>query len=232
MNLAALAMKYRPIVLTSTALLMLWGVISVVTMPRREDPEYTVRTCVVTSVWPGAPAEQVEKLVTKPLEEAIDSIDEVDVVYSETNVGISTIYVDAEDAVTSTQIDNVWDKVRARVQHVDMPDASIVPDVNDEFGDTNVILLCVYQRPLPGEDAIREDQRYTLRELDIISEHIKDELRLLPGVAKSAQYGVPPRSNLRRDRHWHVVTVEPDDATTRTTRRFTQYRRKWWQHRQ
>ena len=98
MNLAAFAMKYRPIVITVTLLLLLWGVISVLTMPRREDPQYTVRTCVVTSVWPGAPAEQVEKLVTKPLEEAIDSIDEVDVVYSETNVGISTIYVDAEDA--------------------------------------------------------------------------------------------------------------------------------------
>ena len=70
-----------------------------------------------------------------------------------------------------------------------MPDASIVPDVNDEFGDTNVILFCVYQQPLPGENQIREDQRYTFRELDVISEHIKDELRLLPGVAKSAEYG-------------------------------------------
>ena len=115
MNLAAFAMRYRPIVVTVTVLLMLWGVISVMTMPRREDPEYTVRTCVVSSAWPGAPAEQVEKLVTKPLEEAIDSIDDVDVVYSETNVGLSTIYVDAEDSVTATQIDNVWDKVRARV---------------------------------------------------------------------------------------------------------------------
>ena len=71
-----------------------------------------------------------------------------------------------------------------------MPDASIVPDVNDEFGDTNVILFCVYQQPLPGENQIREDRTYTFRELDVISEHIKDELRLLPGVAKSAEYGV------------------------------------------
>ena len=190
MSLAAFAMRYRPIVVTVTVLLMLWGVISVMTMPRREDPEYTVRTCVVSSAWPGAPAEQVEKLVTKPLEEAIDSIDDVDVVYSETNVGLSTIYVDAEDSVTATQIDNVWDKVRARVARVQMPDASVVPDVNDEFGDTDVILFCVYQQPLPGENQIREDRRYTFRELDVISEHIKDELRLLPGVAKSAEYGV------------------------------------------
>ena len=60
MNLAAYAMKCRPIVITMVILLMLWGVISVMTMPRREDPEYTVRTCAVTTLWPGATAEKVE----------------------------------------------------------------------------------------------------------------------------------------------------------------------------
>ena len=56
MNLAAFAIRYRPIVLTLVTLLMLWGVISYFTMPRREDPEYTVRTCAVSTAWPGAPA--------------------------------------------------------------------------------------------------------------------------------------------------------------------------------
>ena len=45
--------------------------------------------------------------------------------------------------------------------------------VNDEFGDTYIILLAVYQQPLPGETSIREDRRYTLRQLDIIAEKIK-----------------------------------------------------------
>ena len=49
-NLAALAVKYRPIVITLVTLLVLWGILSILTMPRREDPEYTVRTCVVTTV--------------------------------------------------------------------------------------------------------------------------------------------------------------------------------------
>ena len=52
MNLSRLAIILRPIVLTMVALLMAWGVISFFTMPRREDPEYTVRTCAVTTVWP------------------------------------------------------------------------------------------------------------------------------------------------------------------------------------
>ena len=190
MSISAWAIRYRPIVVTVVALLMMWGVYSYFNMPRREDPEYTVRTCVVTTIWPGAPATKVEELITKPLEEILDQLDEVDVVRSTTKVGMSTIYVDTEDQVTAKMIDNVWDKVRARVRRVRMPEEGIVPDVNDEYGDTSVLLLAVHQTPLEGETAIQDKHRYSLRELDIISEQIKDELRLVDGVAKSEQYGV------------------------------------------
>ena len=40
MNLASLAIRYRPIVVTLVVLLMIWGVYSIGNMPRREDPEY------------------------------------------------------------------------------------------------------------------------------------------------------------------------------------------------
>lgn len=190
MNLAGWAIRNRPIVLTMVFLLMAWGVYACLTMPRREDPEYTVRTCVVTTLWPGAPATKVEELITKPLEESLDQLDEVDIVRSTTKLGMSTIYVDAEDWVSAERIDNVWDKVRARVRRVPMPEQGIVPDVNDEFGDTSILLLAVYQVPLEGESTIPDEQRYTLRDLDVISERIKDELRLIDGVAKAEQYGV------------------------------------------
>jgi multidrug efflux pump subunit AcrB len=188
MNLAALAIKYRPIVLTFAGLLMMWGVYSYFNMPRREDPEYTVRTCAVTTIWPGASAEKVEQLITDPIEEAVDSIDEVDLVYSTTTTGISTVFIDADETVSSDKIDNVWDKVRARMKRVQMPEPGIEPDVNDEFGDTYVLLMAIYQKPVPGQDEI--ENPYSYRDMDIISDKIKEQLRLLPGVAKAEQYGV------------------------------------------
>jgi len=190
MNLPALALRYRAVVITFVLMLLGWGGMSFFTMPRREDPEYTVRTCAVTTIWPGAPAQKVEELITDPLEEAINSIDEIDILRSTTTTGVSTIYVDAEDTVSPETIDNVWDKVRARVARVEMPESGITPGVNDEYGDTYVLLLGVYQIPLAGEKTIDEANRYTPRQLDIISEKIKDQLRLLDGVAKSEQYGV------------------------------------------
>lgn len=190
MNLAAWAMRYRPIVLTAVVLLMGWGAVSFFTMPRREDPEYTVRTCVITTNWPGAPAEKLEELITDPLEKAVNSINGVDKIRSTTRVGVSTIYVDVEDRIGSKEIDNLWDKVRARVARVKMPEAGIKPDVNDEYGDTCVILLAVYQKPPADGTKLPAKDRYSLRQLDVISEFIADQLKLLPGVAKSEQYGV------------------------------------------
>ena len=91
MNLAAFAIRCRPVVVTLVVLLMGWGVTSYFTMPRREDPEYTVRTCAVSTSWTGAPATKVEELITKPIEEACDRIDSVKLVYSTTTNGLSTV---------------------------------------------------------------------------------------------------------------------------------------------
>ena len=190
MSLSSAALKYRPITVTLVFLLILWGVASVMTMPRREDPEYTVRTCAVVTSWPGAPAEKVEELITDKLEEAIDSIEEVDVVRSTTTSGLSEIYVDAEDYITPERIDNVWDKVRARVGRVKLPEPGLTPVVNDEFGDVSILLLGIHQQPLPGEDAVRDENRYTYRQLEMIAEDVQDAIRLLDGVSKVELHGV------------------------------------------
>ena len=69
MNLAALSMRYRPVVLTLVGLLFIWGTVTFLTMPRREDPEFTVRTCVEMTRWPGTPTVKVEELIADKLEE-------------------------------------------------------------------------------------------------------------------------------------------------------------------
>ena len=71
-----------------------------------------------------------------------------------------------------------------------MPEPQITPLVNDDFGDTSVILFAVYQQPMPGQSAIDPQHAYSDRELDIFSDRVRDALRLLPGVAKVQRFGV------------------------------------------
>jgi len=190
MNLASLSMRFRPVVLTLVGLLLAWGLYTFFTMPRREDPEFTIRTAVVMTQWAGAPTVKVEELITDKLEESLDNIEEVEHLRSVTTNGQSVIYVDLNDDIDPSDIQNVWDKVRAKVQTVPMPASGVRPQVNDEFGDTAVLLLSVYQKPLEGEKEVNEAHRYSPRELEEFADEVRDKLRLLPGVAKAQKFGV------------------------------------------
>ncbi|MEP3477903.1 MAG: efflux RND transporter permease subunit [Fuerstiella sp.] len=190
MNLSAFAMNHKAVVLTFVGLLTVWGAYTFQTMPRREDPEFTIRTCVVQTRWPGAPAIKVEELITDKIEETLDSIEELDYLNSETINGQSVVYVNLANDVPPGDIQNVWDKVRAKVGQVEMPAPDIRPVVNDEFGDTSVLLLGIYQSPLEGRSKIDPDHLYSARELEIYADQVRDTIRLLPGVAKVEKHGV------------------------------------------
>ena len=197
MNFASLAVRYRPIVVSVVILLVAYGVFSFMTMPRREDPQFTIRVCVVSTHWPGAPAEKVEELITDKIEQQVNGIEEVDEIWSTTLQGQSTVFVELDDRLAPADIPNVWDKVRARVELAEMPEPNIHPVVNDDFGDTAVLVLAIHQVPVHGRTEIRDTpdttgktDQYSLRDLEIYAEDVQDELRLLPGVARVDMFGV------------------------------------------
>ena len=189
-RLPAFAVARPTVVISFVLIFVCWGIFSALTMPRREDPEFTLKICVVATRWSGASAEKMEELVTDPLEEAIDGMEEVRLIRSTSSSEQSIIFVELEEWLPGAKIDDAWDRIRARVKNVQMPDASVVPFVNDEFADTSVILFAVHQQPVSGNAVVDPVYAYSDRELDIYSEQIRDALRLLPGVAKVERHGV------------------------------------------
>lgn len=185
MRLPRFALEHRAIVIGATAIAIAWGMIAFLTSPRRENPEYTIRTCLIVTIWPGASAEKIEQLVTDPIEKAVDSIGEVEKVTSTSRASYSVIFVDAEDSVTDT--DGVWNKVRAKVKNVQgqLPEGCREPLVNTDFGDTAAMVLAIYQDPV-----MARQRPYSPRELEVIAERLKDEIKLLDAVADAQLYGV------------------------------------------
>ena len=82
----------------------------------------------------ASPAEKMEELVTFPLEAEINTLDGLRWIYSETTVGVSAIYVELDKSTLGNRVDQMWDKVRSRVERVPMPDPSVTPVVIDDFG--------------------------------------------------------------------------------------------------
>ena len=186
MSLPRFSLRYKAIVIAVVGLALAVGVVQFLTMPRRADPEFTILTCQVMTRWPGAAAERVEQLVTYPLELEINTLQEVERVYSTTVVGQSVIYVDLEPTMDPALIQETWEKVRNKVAVVRprLPEGVMDPVVNDDFGDAMAMLLAVFEQP--DED----ERRYSPRDLEIIADRIKERIEATTGVASVKKHGV------------------------------------------
>ena len=116
MNIPRFAVTHRPIVLAFTAVFMAVGILNFATMPRREDPEITIRDALILTPWPGASAQRVDELITEPLKDVIVEISEIATVESKSMPGLSVIQVAAADRIANP--DQVWDDLRAKVTAV------------------------------------------------------------------------------------------------------------------
>ncbi|MGB6229215.1 MAG: efflux RND transporter permease subunit [Litorimonas sp.] len=172
MNLSALAFRNQPVVFLVAVILMIFGIVSYFNLPAREDPAILVRDAVVVTTYPGLDAEQVEMLITKPLEEAIITLPELKEVKSTSMGGTSIIHAIVEDKYTD--LEGIFDQLAETVEESRerLPEGTLPPNIIDDFGDVAVITLALW-----GDD-------YGLGESYDYAQHVRDRLLVLDGLKK------------------------------------------------
>src|SRR5260370_831470 len=70
-NTSRYFVEHRQIAWAAMFAVIGWGVYGYFSMPQRKDPEIPVRVAVAACQWPGATAQEVEQLITRPIEETI-----------------------------------------------------------------------------------------------------------------------------------------------------------------
>jgi multidrug efflux pump subunit AcrB len=83
----------HPLANIGFVVVMLIGWLSYQSMPREQDPEINFNWVSVTTVLPGASAEDVERLVTNPLEDGIKGVPDVRFVVSTSRENVSSMLV-------------------------------------------------------------------------------------------------------------------------------------------
>ena len=81
-GISSWAVDNRVTVYILTFIIVITGIYAYITMPRESFPEIIENKIYISSVFPGNSAEDVEKLVTKPLEDQIKNISGVEKVTS------------------------------------------------------------------------------------------------------------------------------------------------------
>ncbi len=139
MNLAEFSIKNQLLCVIAILLALIGGWNAYQTMPRFEDPEFTIRTALVYTQYPGASPEQVALEITDPLETALQQMQEVDSISTVSSAGVSEITVDIKYQFSKTKEDLqiVWTKLRNKIGDAQksLPSEALTPIVNDDFGD-------------------------------------------------------------------------------------------------
>ena len=157
-----------------TLLLGVGGMFAFLGLGQLEFPEFTLRSALVTTQYPGATPLEVEEEVTLPLEKAIQQMPGIDDITSVNSDGLSQITVQLKKTVREGELDQYWDILRRKINDAQpgLPPGVNTSIVNDDFGDVFGLLL-----------TLRGDG-YSLTDLGDHADLIQRELRLLEGVAK------------------------------------------------
>jgi HAE1 family hydrophobic/amphiphilic exporter-1 len=173
MSLTQLSIK-RPIaILMLFAVLTILGLQGLFKMPAEQDPRIDFPFISVSTVYPGAGPGEIETLISKPIEDAVFSVNGIKNVTSVSQQGISIVAIEFQLGV---DVDTAAADVRAKVDSVRraLPQAADVPLIGKfDTGSAPIMFLAV--RSKSGRDS---------REIrDLCDRTIKDRLSQVAGVA-------------------------------------------------
>ena len=183
-GISSWAVDNRVTVYILTLLIVITGVIAYVTMPREDFPEIIENKVYISSVFPGNSAEDVEKLVVKPLEKEIKNISGVDKVTSSSFQDYGMIIAEFSDDVSieeaKTRIKDKVDNAKADTDWPSMDNGSKV--------EPNVFELNISEEvPILN---INLQGNYTTQQLKKYGELLQDDIEEIAEVKKVDILGV------------------------------------------
>ncbi|WP_298156295.1 efflux RND transporter permease subunit [Flavobacterium sp.] len=183
-SISSWAVDNRVTVYIFTILIVITGVIAYVTMPREDFPEIIENKIYVSSVFPGNSAEDVEKLIIKPLEKEIKNISGVEKITSSSFQDYGMIVIEFADKVTIEQAkEKTKDKVDLVKADTDWPNLDNGGKVEPSVFELNI------SEEVPILN-INLQGNYTTQQLKDYGKLLQDDIEEIPEVKKVDILGV------------------------------------------
>jgi len=179
-NLTEWSLKHKQFIYFFIVLFFVAGLVSYNNLGRMEDPDFTIKQMVVTVVWPGATARQMEEQVTDKIEKKLQDLPGLDYLKSYSSPGVTVIYVNLKDTVPKKDVRSKWLEARNMVNDMKatLPAGVNEPMFNDRFDEVYGVVYA-----LTGDG-------YTYEEMREKAEKIRRVLLGIPNVKKVQLLGV------------------------------------------
>ncbi len=163
-----------------TVALLLVGFGALVAIPKESAPEVRIPIAVVTTVLPGASAEDVEQLLSIPIEDQLASgLSEIKQITSTSREGVSVVVA---EFLPSANLDDSIQEAKDEVDKVTgLPSDATDPNVAEvNFVDQPIVEFSVSSQ-LPLVDLLS------------LADFVENEIERIPGVSRVASSGVAGR---------------------------------------
>ena len=183
-SISSWAIDNRMTVFVIMAIILIGGIGSYKSMPRESFPEIVEAKIYISSVYPGNAAEDVEKLITKELEDEITNITGIDNITSNSFQDYSMIIVEFEEDMTPEQAkQKVQDKVDIVKATEDWPTLDGGAKVDPYVFDLNISeAMPIMNINLTGD--------YSSQQLKGYAEYLQEEIEELSEIKEASIRGV------------------------------------------
>ena len=180
MSLPEYSLKNRKVVWFFLFVLLAGGALGFITLGKKEDSVFVIKSASLVCSYPGATPLEVEQLVTEPIEREVQSMRLVHKITSESYYGLSKVLVELDPATRASEIPQLWDELRRKVLNIQprLPAGASPVTVADDFGDVYGIYY-----------GLSVDGGFTWAELRDWAQRIKTALVTVDGVQKVSLFG-------------------------------------------
>jgi multidrug efflux pump len=175
--LSSWAIKNKTTIYILMGLILFFGISAYFSMPRESFPEIRETKIYVSSVYPGNTAEDIEKLITNPLEDKLKTVSNVVEIVSTSQEDYSMITIEFdEDISVELAKQKVKDEIDSETSGEDWPTfngAKVEPNVFELSMSEEIPILNIN---ISGD--------YPVMKLKEFGEYLQDEIENLPEIKK------------------------------------------------
>lgn len=181
MSFLEFPIKRYPFTLIAFLGLIALGLYSFNSIARSEDPYFPIPAFVISTILPGGDPVEMERLVSKPIEDRLAELDDIKRIDSTSSDGLSVV---VPEFIAGVDVERKYEEIVREINALrpDLP-AEIV---KLEIRKVNPGLVNIVQMALVSEDA-------PYAELQTLARELKDTLKTLPGIRTAESWAIPER---------------------------------------
>ncbi len=182
-GLSSWAINNKTTIYVLIAVIFYLGIASFFSMPRENFPEVNETKIYVSSIYPGNTAEDIEKLITDPLEDKLKTVSNVVEITSTSQEDFSMVIIEFDEGITVDQAkQKVKDEIDSETSGEDWPTfngAKVEPDVFELSLSEEMPILNIN---ISGD--------YPIQKLKEYAEYLQDDIEDLIEIKKADIRGV------------------------------------------